>query len=737
MSKLINKAVYSIVKEEYKGHQISDAFLYLVKVVLLKKEYNRISVQELCKDFQECCGFSIPYHPMTVILSSLRKQGYICNGKMGAILPNMEKLREDVSIKPLETEQENLNRVIDLFIRFAASVDSNYRFSADDAERILDGFLDYNGLNLLNSTHSYSTVPEDPNIRLFFLFLNELGKTNPDQLEYIGSLVVGRILTELFISGQNESPGTSRSNATVYLDTPVVFSALGIDLFDRTEVYRNLVKDTQRLGMSVKVFYHTYTEMLALIEGSRPWLGNPNYDPVEATAATQYFVTHNYSSSDVTEYADDLEETLNKLGIQVDRMDYPSPTSIPRGVKTEQQYYEKIVAKYKESNPDFNEAEKKQTVDRDARTLFYVDYLNAGIRAPKMQDISRIFVTCNFSLASVSKDEVQYHREAIPDCVSDTYWGTLIWLNDPEQLLSSTKVRVAANANAAFSPSASLMRKLVTSVDKLQNEEIITPDEAFFLKSNPFAYTILMELTRGNDSYYTEKTPEEILQMIKQRAREEGELQERKKSEVLISEKDEEVIKLQAQFDQFAQESQAKYQQIETKLTHALEQNLELKADREEWRRQTILDAIHRQEECKEKADAKFFRVRVRMIILLVLAACAIGWGVYKLVHAGINDGVDYLDIVSISLGTLVGLTQIGALVFTGKRIDKNNMIAKHMWKKREKINASCGFNQMELENYKQELRVVEEKIASLKAQVSPAEEQRDSANEPTVSATG
>ena len=136
MSKLINKAVYSIVKDEYKGHQISDAFLYLVKVVLLKKEYNRISVQELCKDFQECCGFSIPYHPMTVILSSLRKQGYICNGKMGAILPNMEKLRENVSIKPLEREQENLNRVIDLFIRFAVSVDSSYQFSADDAERI-------------------------------------------------------------------------------------------------------------------------------------------------------------------------------------------------------------------------------------------------------------------------------------------------------------------------------------------------------------------------------------------------------------------------------------------------------------------------------------------------------------------------------------------------------------------------------------------------------------------------
>ena len=736
MSKLINKAVYSIVKEEYKGQTISDAFLYLVKVVLLKKGYNRISVQELCKDFQECCGFSIPYHPMTVILSSLRKQGYVKSGRIGALLPNMEKLREDVSTKSLETEQENLNEVIDLFIRYAASVDPNNRLSAEDAEKILGGFLDYNGLNLLSSAHSFGAVPDDLYLRLFFRFLSELEKTNPDKVEYIGSLVVGRILTELFISGQNESPGASRSNAVVYLDTSVVFAALGIDLFDRAEVYRNLVKDTQRLGMSVRVFYHTYAEMLTLIEGSKPWLGNPLYDPVEATSATQYFVTHNCSSEDVTEYANNLEETLNSLGIQVDRMNYPAPSSIPRGVKTEQQYYEKIVEKYKAVNPGFDEAEKRRTVDRDARTLFFVDYLNAGIRAPKMQDISYIFVTCNYSLASVSKDEVKYHREAIPDCVSDTYWGTLIWLNDPEQLLSTTKVRVAANANAAFSPSATLMRKLVTSVDALQNDERITPDEAFFLKSNPFAHTILLELTKGNDSYYTEKTPEEILQMIRQDAREEGILQERQQAEALISKKDEEVATLRTQFDQFAQDSHAQYLQMEAKLSHALEQNLELKTDREEWRKQQILDSIHLQEEYKKAAEKKFSHVKLRMIILLVIATCAVGWGIYKLVYAGITDGVDYLDIVSISLGALVGLSQIGALIFTGKRIDKNNIVAKLMWKKREKINASCGFNQMELENYKQELRVVEEKIASLKAQVSPAEEQRDSANEPTVSAT-
>lgn len=63
MSRLVNNAVYSIVKEEYKGQNISDAFLYLVKVFLLNKGYNKISVQELCRDFEEYCGFSIPYYP--------------------------------------------------------------------------------------------------------------------------------------------------------------------------------------------------------------------------------------------------------------------------------------------------------------------------------------------------------------------------------------------------------------------------------------------------------------------------------------------------------------------------------------------------------------------------------------------------------------------------------------------------------------------------------------------------
>ena len=111
MSRFVNKAIYSVVREEYKGQSISDAFLYLVKVVIKIKEYPHVSIQELCNDFQDFCGFSIPYHPMTVIVGTLKKQGYLKVGKIGALIPDLERIKEEVSVEDLNREQEALDEI--------------------------------------------------------------------------------------------------------------------------------------------------------------------------------------------------------------------------------------------------------------------------------------------------------------------------------------------------------------------------------------------------------------------------------------------------------------------------------------------------------------------------------------------------------------------------------------------------------------------------------------------------
>ena len=446
MGKLINSSVYSLIREEYSGRNISDAFIFLTKYVIKERGYRPFRIQEICDDFEKRCGFSIPYHPMTVIVTQLKNQGYLWETMTNSFTPVKEKIDPDVPDDTFEKEQHLLDRLVSRYISFARA--SGIEVTKDDAEKTIDDFIGLNGIDLLRGIQDYSAITDNPLMRLFYAFYSSIESTDPSLVEYIGSLIVGRILTDLFISGQDDTIGTTKSNASVYLDTSVVFSLLGIDEIDHSKVYEDLISATQQLGMRVKIFRHTYSELVTLIQGSEEWIGNPFYDPFCATASTRFFVSNNYTRDEVAEFASSLVTRLGRYQIEIDDMDYPGFS--PRGVKSEKEYYDLIVEKYRSRDPSFDEETKQRTIDKDARSLYFVDHLNAGIRAPYIQSISNIFITRNNSLASIARALVQQNTSEIPDCVNDVYWGTLIWLNNPQQLLSSTRIRVAANAYAAF-----------------------------------------------------------------------------------------------------------------------------------------------------------------------------------------------------------------------------------------------------------------------------------------------
>ena len=89
--------------------------------------------------------------------------------------------------------------------------------------------------------------------------------------------------------------------------------------------------------MRVKIFRHTYSELVTLIQGSEEWIGNPFYDPFCATASTRFFVSNNYTRDEVAEFASSLVTRLGRYQIEIDDMDYPGFS--PRGVKSEKEYF--------------------------------------------------------------------------------------------------------------------------------------------------------------------------------------------------------------------------------------------------------------------------------------------------------------------------------------------------------------------------------------------------------------
>lgn len=378
MGKLINSSVYSLIREEYSGRNISDAFIFLTKYVIKERGYRPFRIQEICDDFEKRCGFSIPYHPMTVIVTQLKNQGYLWETMTNSFTPVKEKIDPDVPDDTFEKEQHLLDRLVSRYISFARA--SGIEVTKDDAEKTIDDFIGLNGIDLLRGIQDYSAITDNPLMRLFYAFYSSIESTDPSLVEYIGSLIVGRILTDLFISGQDDTIGTTKSNASVYLDTSVVFSLLGIDEIDHSKVYEDLISATQQLGMRVKIFRHTYSELVTLIQGSEEWIGNPFYDPFCATASTRFFVSNNYTRDEVAEFASSLVTRLGRYQIEIDDMDYPGFS--PRGVKSEKEYYDLIVEKYRSRDPSFDEETKQRTIDKDARSLYFVDHLNAGIRAP-------------------------------------------------------------------------------------------------------------------------------------------------------------------------------------------------------------------------------------------------------------------------------------------------------------------------------------------------------------------
>ncbi len=715
VGKLINSSVYSIIREEYSGRNISDAFVFLTKYVIKERGYRPFRIQEICDDFEKHCGFSIPYHPMTVIVGQLKKQGYLWEAMTNSFNPVKEKIDPEIPNDIFEKEQSLLDQLIDRFTSFAKA--SEIEISKEDAESTIDEFIGLNGIDLLRGIQDYSAITDNPKMRLFYSFYSAIEKTDPELVEYVGSLIVGRILTDLFISGQDDSIGTTKSNATVYLDTSVVFSLLGIDEIDHSKVYEDLISATQQLGMKVKVFHHTFVELITLIQGSEEWIGNPNFDPFVATASARFFVTHNYTKEDIVEFASNLASKLKHYQIEIDAMPYPSV--LPRGVKTEKEYFDLIVEKYKSRDPLYDVDAKAKTIDKDARSLYFVDHLNAGIRAPFIQSISNVFITRNNALASIARSLVQQNTSEIPDCVNDIYWGTLIWLNNPQQLLSTTRIRVAANACATFLPSTQLKRKLVESAEKLVEKEEISPEEAYFLKTSSLAQQLLMEMTKGDDKYFTEKTTLDILAKIREDARLQGHLEERE-----IAKK--EIYALQDNIKTLSEKmirSDEKHQEEVAELRKALQKasDRERKRDIRELERKCIdiSEALSKQSNAKEMAEKKYKRSNIFTTCVLAVFVIVSVVLTIILFRYGNAQGKDYLNFLSVVLNFVLLAITVGFHINAGKPLDTQNIISKYLQKKLNKKYKKYGYDKDEEDRLKNDYNYTKGQIKELSQPLS------------------
>ncbi len=530
-------AYYLMISKGYHDSDLDNALLNLLIIVLKKKNYGTIeSYNTLVEDFRSIIGFELPYFPMKKIVSLAAKQGYInVVSESNSLVPDYTKVTQANCMQEISNRNKAIEELKNSFMNFLDKNSITYKH--EEISNMIDCFIEdqgaffYKGRNL--------DLKNNRNDFFFAKFLTEPG--NSKYYTLLDELISGRILSELMLHEDGVDPENRKiHNTTVYLDADIIFMLLGIDELGRKEIYTRLVQDMLALGIKVKVFRHTCEEVARSIASSIKWINNPEYEEFRATKTTSFFVNHGISSEKIENLYLTLEKELEKYDIEIEDMAYPK---IPEGKLCQQDYYSAIKEYYLDRDPFLDENELKSTIDNDAQSFLYVCAKNGFNEASRFSGISNIFITNNSSLPKVARQTLS-NKKNVPFCFTDTFFGALIWKDNPIMFEEQSRQNLANFIYQAFLPTKAMSKKFSEIVDKAMDGNEISEEECILLKRNKLVSTMVLELSNGDIDYIDEKMPQEILKNIRKKSFAEGVQSEREKASIELESKDK-IIKTQ------------------------------------------------------------------------------------------------------------------------------------------------------------------------------------------------
>ncbi len=314
---------------------------------------------------------------------------------------------------------------------------------------------------------------------------------------------------------------------------------------------RELIDLIYAQNAKLRCFKHTFDEIWRILDASAHALQNQTQIRRAYGDAVEHFLASGYTSSDAQLEMEKLEERLQSLRIQVKA----KPPHEPHTTVNESR-----LGTILEGEVGYR---GREALLHDLDSLTAIHRLRRGNVPTTLESCKAIFLTSNSSLARASalffQEEYGQERTAIPHCMRDHTFSTLIWLKTPLQAPDLPKRRIIADSYAALNPSDILWKAYLQEIDRLQRRGNISDQDYNLLRFSAEARNTLMELTLGDPEEFSEGTVEEVLERARTAARSqlagelEGERAKRLEAEKRAAESEarEELVR-RLQMDHFA-----------------------------------------------------------------------------------------------------------------------------------------------------------------------------------------
>jgi hypothetical protein len=502
-SSLVSLAILK-VNWDVCGKDYVESFVPFAIECVRKSADDAVSLPSLQMQLKTEFGLDIPFNPLKMILVRATKRGYL-RREYGVFYRIAAKCSEtgfrERQLK-VEAIHDIILRKLSEYSKSAHSVD----WTEEDAGAALHSFLRDNSLSLLFTFAERSSFSGtyDRSGRGFIVgsFIAEAQSKDRQVFEDIVALVQGNLLTNALYLPDPGRVQQRFKNTRVYLDTKIIVFAAGYAGPICAAPSLELISLLKEHGAELYCFQHTINELRGILDACAERLRYGRFRD-SFGPSMEYFIETGRTASDVELMIARLNEKLRSLEITVDEK--PPYEAI---FLVDEKGFEKAI------DAEIHYISPKARVN-DVDSISAIARLRRGRESFSPELSWALFVTSNSPLARVTRQFFQH--EASPGvvalCMTDYALGNLLWLKNPTKAPDLPRKQLLAQVFAAMQPPDYLWKKYLAEVARLQDKDIISADEYYILRHSLAAKSALMDLTRGDETAFSEGTVQEVLKI--------------------------------------------------------------------------------------------------------------------------------------------------------------------------------------------------------------------------------
>ena len=503
--------VYAAYRSGCLGDNILDTYFRFFANIIYERQWEEVDEVSLANAFLERYGISLPLPFIRQVLGVGMENKSIIDdhGKYIAQRDQIKAFRFD------DTDFDNRwNKMRSEFSYFCIKEQIDLTGINID-ERILESLE-----TLDDKIVAGDELVCDDNSDIFDFawkkFLIFASQEKQESYDFVARISASNIMKQaIFFS---DSANNTFSGLNVYLDSPMVFALLGMDVPARVESCRQLVEKAQAAGCQVQIFDHIFHEIDGIVLRAAGWARSPDYSVDKANNVARYFHDSDMDKQALEEYCARLEDMLAEQEITVKQTcydltaaDFQEDTSKLNAM---------IQQRYKEQRQTISE-EKKRSIEVDVRSIIMVYRERRGQTSTRIQTAREIMLTLNGTVANVSKNyesNQSINAGHIPACISADLFGAVLWLFSPVEFVNYQKKQLLADCYGALRPNKKLLTQYVESLRLARNAGEIDEKKFLFMRSHSVVYDALMNVTRGDYARFNERTYREVFDEIQEKA---------------------------------------------------------------------------------------------------------------------------------------------------------------------------------------------------------------------------